>query len=87
LGELDVEEAIAVSFGSDGALRAAWGRAFRDVLFRGWLRALGPTPRPKELLGLPSELDGEGSTPGPGAGEEDNEPALKGWKETEVRLW
>lgn len=78
-GELDAEEAMAVSLGSDGALSAVWGRAVNDVRFRGWVRALGVVVvRPSELLGLPSELLGDGGTKMPGAGEDDSEPALKG---------
>ena len=78
LGELDAEEAITGSLGSEGVLRAVCGSAVNDVRFRGWFKALGGTFLPKELLGRPSELPGDGGTPGPGAGEEDSEPALKG---------
>lgn len=85
-GELDVEDAMAVSFGSDGALSAACGRAFNDVRLRGCVKGLGAGVRPKELLGLPAELPGEGGMPEMGAGEDDNEPALKGWNDTDVRL-
>jgi hypothetical protein len=77
-GELDADEAIAVSFGSDGVLSAAWGSALSDVRFLGWFSELGMTFLPKELLGLPRELLGEAGTAGPGAGDDDSEPALKG---------
>ena len=36
---------------------------------------------------LPNELPGDGRIWGPGAGDEDNEPALNGWNDTDVRLW
>lgn len=85
LGELDVDEANALSFGSDGARSAVWGRAVSEVRFLGWFRAL--VGRLNELLGLPDELLGEGRATPPRAGDDDNEPALKGWNETEVRLW
>jgi hypothetical protein len=48
---------------------------------------LGVAVRPNELLGRPRELPGDGGTAGPRAGEDDKEPALKGWNETEVRRW
>lgn len=87
LGELDADEAMAVSFGRDGARRAVWGSAVNDVLFRGCVKALGVVEvRPRELLGLPRELVGDGGTNDPGAGEDESEPALKGWKDTDVRL-
>lgn len=88
LGELDAEDAMAVSFGSDGCLRAVCGRAVKEVRLRGWFNGLGADARASELLGLlPAELPGDGGTYEGGAGEDDNEPALKGWNETEVRLW
>lgn len=69
---------MAVSLGNDGARNAACGRAFNDVRFRGWFKLLGITFRPNELLGRPRELPGEGGTTGPGAGDDDNDPALNG---------
>lgn len=42
---------------------------------------------PSELPGLPNELLGEPGIPLPGAGEDESEPALNGWNETEVRRW
>jgi hypothetical protein len=93
-GELDADEAMAASFGSDGVLSAAWGSALSDVRFLGWFSELGTIflPKelpglPKELLGLPVELLGDAGTAGPGAGDDDSEPALNGWNETDVRRW
>lgn len=43
---------------------------------------MGVEVRPSELLGRPNELLGDA---GPGAGDDDSEPALKGWKDTDVR--
>jgi hypothetical protein len=77
-GELEVDEAMAVSFGSDGCLKAVCGRALSDVRLRGWVSELGVAVRPSELLGLPSEPLGEAGIVGPGAGDDDNDPALKG---------
>jgi hypothetical protein len=74
-GELEALEVMAVSLGKDGALSAAWGSAVNEVRLRGCVRGFG---RPRELLGLPTELPGEGGTAGPGAGDEESEPALKG---------
>jgi hypothetical protein len=83
-GELEAEDAMAVSLGSDGVLSACWGSAVNEVRLRGWVSALGVAVRPKELPGRPNELPGDGSA-GPGAGDDDSEPALKGWNETDVR--
>jgi hypothetical protein len=93
LGELEADEGMAVSFGSDGVLSAVWGRAVKDVRLRGWVSELGVAVRPNELLGRPNELLGRPTElpgewrPGPGAGDDDNDPALNGWNDTEVRLW
>ena len=54
---------------------------------RGWWSGLGVTFRLRELPGLPNELVGEAGSAFPGAGEDESEPALNGWNETEVRRW
>lgn len=93
MGELEADEAKAVSFGSDGVLSAVWGRAVRDVRLRAWVSELGVVVRPNELLGRPNELLGRPNElpgewiAGPRAGDDDSDPALNGWNETEVRRW
>lgn len=77
-GELEAEDAIAVSLGNDGVLSAVCGNAVRDVLFR--VCAEGGI-----FVALATELMGDGGTGVPMAGDEDSEPALKGWKDTEGR--
>lgn len=71
---------MAVSFDSDGCLSAVWGSAVSDVLLRGCVNGFNVED------GRPTELPGEeGIWAGPNAGEEDSEPALKGWKDTDGR--
>lgn len=78
LGELEADDAMAVSLGSWGPRRACWGRVVRELRLRCCSRALSWFARPTLLLG-------EGGTWRFVPGDEAREPALNGWKETEVR--
>jgi hypothetical protein len=84
-GELDAEEVMTVSLGNEGARRAVCGSALSDVRLRGVVSGFGVAVRPSELPGLPNELVGDGGTALPRAGDDESDPALNGWKETEVR--
>jgi hypothetical protein len=79
LGELDAEEPTAVSATAPGLRKAIWGSVDSDDFLACASSGL-PALLPMELLGeLERKL--------PAAGDDDKEPALKGWNETEGLRW
>lgn len=78
-GELDAEEPTAVSATAPGLRKAIWGSVDKDDFLACASNGL-PALRPTELLG---ELDRKL----PAAGDDDKEPALKGWNDTDGLRW
>jgi hypothetical protein len=79
LGELDVGMPKAVSFAVVGVRNACWGSVDKDD-FLACARSAFPDILPTELLGeLERQL--------PVAGDDDKDPALKGWKLTDGLRW
>lgn len=77
MGEEDAEDAIAVSLAIPGFRSACCGNVFREDRLRECDGGAVPTGRPRGLFG---EAD-RGTPP---AGEDESDPALNGWKETDV---
>ena len=79
LGELDAEEPTAVSATAPGLRKAICGSVDNDDFL-----ACASSGLPALL---PTELLGELERKLPAAGDEDKEPALNGWNETEGLRW